>query len=175
MVNFFSVLLIPQEDDEVYLSNIIKKLGKEYHAPIFIPHLTLFGGITIDFDRLKSIIDNVFQNVKSFTIEKTGINQTEAFFKTVFIEFKRDENLSELFKTFSQKTDGRDLSTFKPHISLMYKILPEDEKSKIISKLDIKNEFTIGSVCVVAPKEGDKDFYDVDGWRIIYKKNFIPS
>jgi 2'-5' RNA ligase len=170
--NFFSVLLVPEEKDKNYLSKIIESLADKYSSPVFVPHLTLFGGITINFDELKSIINDVFKNTKPFTIKKTGINQSEAFFKTVFIEFERDEKLSELFKMFSQKTDGRDLSTFKPHISLMYKILPEDEKLKIISGLDIKNEFTIGSVYIVAPKVGDKDFRDVDGWRIVYKKSF---
>ena len=170
MDNFFSVLLIPQKDDKTYLSNIINNLGKDYDAPIFIPHLTLFGGIAIDFNKLKPIIDDVFKNAKPFTIKKLRINQSEAFFKTVFIEFDLDEELKRLFTVLSEKTDKRALSTFKPHISLIYKHMLEEEKLKIIETLNIKNEFEIAKVVICAPKEGDHDFLDIEGWRVFYKK-----
>lgn len=173
MDKFFSVWLVPQKDDEVYLGNIIKNLGEEYDAPIFVPHLTLLGDVTVDFDKLKSIVDDVFQNTKPFTIEKERVNQSEAFFKTVFIEFEKDQKLSELFETISQKTDGRELSTFKPHISLIYKEMPKNERRKIaeqIEQLDVKNEFIINKIVIVAPKKGEEGWYNVEGWRELYVK-----
>ncbi len=139
MNNHFSVWLVPETSDKKYLEKIIEQLAAKYSSPIFVPHLTLLPDTNAGFNELKIAIEQIFKDMRVFKVSVEGINQSEAFFKTVFIEFKRDENLSELFKTFSQKTDGRDLSTFKPHVSLMYKILPENEKLKIISGLDIKN------------------------------------
>ena len=171
MDNLFSVWLVPEEKDKEYLDKIIKNLANEYSSPIFIPHLTLLpNNVNMRIDELKIAIEQSFQNIKPFKIKTERVNQSEAFFKTVFIEFKLEEVLKNLFIEFSQNKFGKDLSTFKPHLSLIYKTLPEEEKLKIIKDLDIKNEFTINSVYVTSPKEGDQDFNDVNGWRIIYQK-----
>ncbi len=169
--NMFSIWLIPDEKDENELSKIVKNLAYRYNSPIFIPHLTLLGNVVISFDDLKSAVDEVFENKKPFTIKEAKLNQSEQFFKTVFIEFELDENLKKFFELLSIKTDKIDIETFKPHISLIYKIMSKEEKLKIIENLDVKNEFTIGRVFISAPKEGDADFMDVRNWRVLYKKS----
>ncbi len=166
-----SVWLVPSEKDETYLSSAIKKLAVDYSAPIFIPHLTLIGDLKINFYDLKSAIDKVFDDKKPFVIKKTKLNQSEQFFKTVFIEFELDDNLKKFFKLLSSKTNNIALETFKPHTSLIYKIMSDEEKFKIIKNINIKNKFIIDRVFIVSPKEGDDDFMDVESWRILYKKN----
>lgn len=170
MDDVLSVWLVPDEEDKKYLGQIIEDLGIRYNAPLFTPHLTLFGDLTIDLENLKAVVNEVFKNVKTFGIKKTRVNQSEKFFKTVFIEFEIDENLTNLFTAISRKTDNRDIYTFKPHLSLIYKIMTEKEKINIIKGLKIKDEFTIGSVYVNAPKKGSNDFMDVKGWRVLYEK-----
>jgi 2'-5' RNA ligase len=173
MNNLLSVYLVPKEKDKEYLDNIIKDLAKKYDSPIFIPHLTLFGDINMDAEELKEAIDRVFENIKPFKIKKTAINQSEAFFKTVFIEFEINDTLKNLFQALSQRTNKQSIDNFKPHISLIYKLMPEEEKLKIIQGLSVKDEYTIGAAYIVAPKARDKDFMDVEGWRILYKKTLI--
>ena len=56
-MNKFSVWLVPQKDDEKYLSNIIEDLGAKYSAPTFTPHLTLLGDVEIELDALQNIVD----------------------------------------------------------------------------------------------------------------------
>jgi len=173
MNNLLSVWLVPAKDDEAYLSKIITDLGAEYNAPLFTPHLTLFGNIDIGLDKLKNVLNEIFADTKAFAIKKTVIGQSEAFFKTVFIEFELNEKLKKLYLTLAEKTDKKDISTFKPHISLIYKTMPKEEKLRTIEKLNIKDEFLIDKIVVNAPKTGDKDFLDVENWRILYKKTFI--
>lgn len=170
MNNLLSVWLVPAKNDNVYLGNIINNLGKEYGSPTFDPHLTLFGNINIETEELKEAIDRVSNKIKPFKIKKTAISQSELFFKTVFIEFELNEELKNLFIALSRKTDNRDIATFKPHISLIYKTMPKEEKLKIIEKLDIKDEFLIDKVVVNAPKKGDKDFLNIESWRALYEK-----
>lgn len=166
----FSVWLVPQKNDEKELSSIIDNLAKENDSPVFTPHLTLIGDTNIGFEDIKSAVDEVFANQKPFTIKTQKVSKSELFFKTVFIEFDVNETLRNLFQTLSQRTDKRSIDNFKPHISLIYKLMPEDEKVKIINSLNIKNEYTIGGVYIVAPKIGEKDFLNVKGWRTLYKK-----
>lgn len=166
----FSVWLVPQKNDEKELTSIIDNLAKENDSPVFTPHLTLIGDTDIGFEDVKSAVDEVFANQPQFKIKAQGLNQSEAFFKTVFIEFEINDTLRNLFQAFSQRTDKRNIDNFKPHISLIYKLMPQDEKVKIINSLNIKDEYTIGGAYIVAPKEGDVDFLDVEGWRTLYKK-----
>ncbi|MFN3655557.1 MAG: hypothetical protein ACK4TO_09610, partial [Candidatus Nitrosotenuis sp.] len=42
----YSVWLEPAIKDAKYISKIIKQLGKKYDAPLFSPHITLYGNIT---------------------------------------------------------------------------------------------------------------------------------
>lgn len=173
MNNLFSVWLVPREKEEKELSKIVKNLTQKYNSPIFIPHLTLLGNVMTSFDDLKLAVDEVFEDKKAFTIRKTKLNQSEQFFKTVFIEFELDDNLKKLFKLLSSRTDNKSLKSFKPHISLIYKILPANEKIKIIKRVSIKNTFIINRIFIVSPKKGDDDFMDVKTWRILYKKNLL--
>lgn len=170
MNNLLSVWLVPAKNDDVYLRDIINNLGKEYGSPTFNPHLTLFPGINIKLNTLKSAINDIFTNVKPFKIKKIKIDQSEAFFKTVFIEFELDEKLKNLYLALTEKINNRDVATFKPHISLMYKIMPEEEKLKIIEKLELKDEFLIDKIVVNAPRFGDKDFLNIENWRELYEK-----
>ncbi len=170
MDDLFSVWLVTQENDEEYLSKMVKDLAHEYQSPTFTPHLTLLGGINSNFEDLKDAIDKTFDTIKPFKIKKTRLNQSELFFKTVFIEFELDENLQNVFTTLSDNTDKGSIEEFKPHISLMYKTMREEEKLKVIEKLSVKDEFLIDSVYIQAPKQGDHDFLNVEGWRIFYKK-----
>ncbi len=171
MDNLFSIWLIPDEKDEKELAKIIEDLAERYNSPVFIPHLTLLGNTMINFEDLKSIVDEVFEDKKPFTIKKTRLNQSEQFFKTVFIEFELDENLKNFFELLSIKADKRNTEKFKPHISLIYKIMPKDEKLRIIKNLDVKSNFTINCVYINAPKQGDTDFLNVEEWRVLYKKS----
>lgn len=173
MKQLLSIWLVPSKNDKKYLQEIVNGLAKEYESPVFVPHLTLFGDITIGFEKLKGTVDEVFRDIKPFKIKKTKQNQSKKFFKTVFIEFEPNENLKNLFIRLSEKTDKRSVENFNPHISLVYKTMTEDKKLKIIQKLTIKDEFKIGSVYVIGPKKGAKDFYDISSWRTLYKNEFV--
>jgi 2'-5' RNA ligase len=175
MNNLFSVWLVPEEKDNEYLRTIVDNLAKQYSSPVFSPHLTLAGSITSSLEEAKNAVDEVFKKTRPFKIRKTKLNQSELFFKTVFIELELDDNLKNLYIAFAEKIKEGDISTFKPHISLIYKLMSEQEKLKIIEKLSIKDEFTIEYVTINAPRAGAKDFMDVEGWRTVYKRNLISS
>lgn len=41
----YSVWLEPSIKDAKYISKIIKQLGRKYGAPLFAPHITVYGNI----------------------------------------------------------------------------------------------------------------------------------
>ncbi len=173
MDNLLSVWLVPAREDEEELTTTVNNLAKEHNSPIFNPHLTLMGDVSTTLEDLQSAIDGVLGNQPPFRIKTQGLDQSEAFFKTVFIKFELNDTLKNLFQALSQRTNKQSIDNFKPHISLMYKLMPEEEKKKIVQSLSAKNEYIIGAAYIVAPKLGDKDFLDVEGWRTLYKKTLI--
>lgn len=169
-MNTFSVWLVPQKEDKEYLDKVIRELAQKYDSPIFIPHITLFVDVKIEEDRLKSATEEIFSGIKPFVVRKKDLNQSDNFFKTVFIEFEQNEIFKKLYDEFSIQVEQRDFSLFKPHLSLIYKDTNEDERLNIIKGLNIKDEFKIGSVII--NRNDSNDYKNVEGWKIVYRKDF---
>ena len=171
MRQLLAVWLVPQDNDKEYLQKIVNDLGEKYNAPLFVPHLTILGDTLIELKDLKQAIDKAFENIKPITIKKTQISQSNIFFKTVFIELEENEMLASVFENLKNNLPEKTDYVFKPHISLLYKIMPEEEKIKIVKNLNIKSEFIIDKVVVNAPKNGDTDFLNIEGWQSLYVKD----
>lgn len=165
----FSVWLVPQKEDKEYLDGIIRELAQKYDSPIFIPHITLFVDVKMAEDRLKSLTEEIFSGIKPFVVRKKDLNQSDNFFKTVFIEFEQNEIFKKLYDEFSIQVEQRDFSLFKPHLSLIYKEINENERLDIVKGLHIKDEFKIGSAMI--NRNDSSDYQNVEGWKIVYIKN----
>lgn len=171
MKDLYSIWLVPQEEDERYLKNIIDDLSLKNDTPSFIPHLTLLGDLRNDPQDLIKIVNEIFENFEEFEVEKISLDYSSMFTKTVFIKVRLDEKLKNLFNNVSSKTDNRSLHIFMPHISLIYKNMPELDKLAIIQNLDIKDKFRIGKAVVVNNKKKTETETDVENWQVIYQKN----
>jgi len=116
---------------------------------------------------IDSIAKEVILNCNSFLVKKSEILQSEELWKTVYIELKMNIQLELIYKNLKKHFEKILKYEFNPHISLIYKILPIQEKIKIINELDIKNEFMINKLVV------QKFFPDVEKWKIVKEYNLI--
>lgn len=156
-------LTFPKSDRE-YLKNIIDGISEKYHAPKFEPHITVYGLIETEINQIDKIA-KVILNQNSFLVKKSEILQSEELWKTVFIELKSNKQMELVHKNFKKYFDKVSKYEFKPHISLIYKILPIEEKMKIINNLDIKNEFQVSKLAI------QKFSLDIKKWKIIKEYN----
>ncbi len=156
-------LTFPKSDRE-YLKNIIDGISEKYHAPKFEPHITVYGLIETEINQIDKIA-KVILNQNSFLVKKSEILQSEELWKTVFIELKSNKQMESVHKNFKKYFDKVSKYEFKPHISLIYKILPIEEKMKIINNLDIKNEFQVSKLAI------QKFSLDIKKWKIIKEYN----
>lgn len=156
-------LTFPKSDRE-YLKNIIDGISEKYHAPKFEPHITVYGLIEAEINQIDKIA-KVILNQNSFLVKKSEILQSEELWKTVFIELKSNKQMELVHKNFKKYFDKVSKYEFKPHISLIYKILPIEEKMKIINNLDIKNEFQVSKLAI------QKFSLDIKKWKIIKEYN----
>ncbi len=162
-----AIWLTFSKKDRDYLKKIIDELAEKYHAPKFEPHITVYGLVDSEMSLIESIAKEVTLNYDSFLVEKSEILQSEELWKTVYMELKMNNQLKLIYKNLKKHFEKIVKYEFNPHISLIYKILPIEEKIKIINKLDIKNEFTVNKLVV------QKFFLDVEKWKIVKEFNLI--
>jgi hypothetical protein len=63
--------------------------------------------------------------------------------------------------------------TFIPHISLMYKDeLSAEDRSNIISKINVPEEFAITGIEIIHPGCDDIEWRDYTKWKVVYHKDF---
>ncbi len=151
--------------DREYLKNIIDEISEKYHAPKFEPHITVYGLIDSEINEIDKIVKEAILSQNSFLVKKSEILQSEELWKTAFIELKSNEQMELIHKNFKKYFDKVSKYEFKPHISLIYKILSIEEKIKIINNLNIKNEFQINKLVI------QKFSPDIKKWKIIKEYN----
>ena len=162
-----AIWLTFSKNDRDYLKKIIDEISEKYNAPKFEPHITVYGLIDSEMRLIDSIAKEVILNCNSFLIKKSEILQSDELWKTVYIELKTNSQLELIHKNLKKHFEKISKYEFKPHISLIYKILPIEEKIKIINELDIKSEFMIKKLVV------QKFFPEVEKWKIVKEYNLI--
>lgn len=147
----------------MYLSEMIRDLSKEYDAPMFQPHCTLYSPVT-DLEKAKDVLDSM--ELHPITVTKTGIGQSDVIWKTVFIKLQNSGELSTLQRDIVSKISAPNPTpySFFPHISLIYKKMPAEDKASIIRKLDMKDSYVMDKIAIV--KTGD----NVESWESAYAK-----
>lgn len=170
-----SIWLVPSEEDEKYLKDIIDELGQKYQAPSFTPHLTTYGDINIEPEIAHQAAKESIKGIQPFTIIVDKLNYTDFFFKTVFIKFRDHETLNAIYQRLKDKLGQHGEYILKPHISLIYKKLNEEKGKEIIQSLNVKNDFTINKIVAVTPGNVEKGWYDVENWQVLFAEKFGSS
>ena len=156
-----SIWLIPTPEDAQYLQAIINNLAATYQAPVFNTHCTLYSPTNLPALEIKKILEQSANNMESFYVKKATISHTENIWKTIFIELLSSPELEQLQQAvISQFPNGQPYE-FLPHISLLYKEMPDKKKDIIIRNLQVKNSFKMDKIA--AMRTGP----NVDNWATV--------
>ena len=161
-----AIWLTFSKSDRDYLKNIIDKISEKYQAPKFEPHITIYGLVDSKISLIESIAKEVALNQNSFLVKKSEILHSEELWKTVFIELKSNQQLESIHNNLKKHFEKISKYKFKPHTSLIYKIMPIEERIKIVKELNVKNEFIISKLAI------QKFFPDIEKWKIVKEYNF---
>ena len=161
-----SIWLIPAREDAQYIQVIIDNLSINYQAPVFSPHCTLYSPIDLPKAELKKILERSAKNMKSFYVKKTMISHTEYIWKTIFIDLLRSSELEQLHQEVISQFQVEQPYKFSPHISLLYKKIPDKKKEDIIRNLQVKNSFKMDKIAAV--RTGP----NVDNWETVVEIPF---
>ena len=154
----YSVWAEPITKDAKYLLQIICKLGKKYHAPMFYPHITVYDGIRSE-SAAKTAIKSC-TDIRKFTINTMNMEFSDDLWKTIFINVEKNQKLKQIHNVIKKNIPNSKYE-FNPHISLIYKKLADSKKQKIIDSLTLKRKFTFDKIAIIA------SYKNVEKWQVI--------
>lgn len=172
----FSVWLIPQQKDNLYLQTLVSTLAVQYNTPTFRPHFTLYFGKTDSLDSVKKVIKRLVtsmgKNAKPIELTINGMDVTPDKFKSLYLTFEPEPELFAWSKQLGTAA-SQDNYIFVPHLSLLYKDMPLSEKRHI--KEQIEPTIRLSSVTfdqIELIREDDPD--NVNRWVSVYRLALAP-
>ena len=157
----YAIWFLFNKKDTLYLEKIINDLSLDFDSPKFIPHVTVYGVVNLEYAIVEQAVKNSIQKVKPFKVKQIGIKSLKIIWNSLFIDLEKNKELFLINNKLNHSLKEFDKKQFLPHVSLMYKILNKTEKLKTIKKLEIKDNFLIDKIAILKFSE------DVSQWKII--------
>jgi hypothetical protein len=132
--------LMPETQARECFVSIIEKLAFRFHAPIFDPHVTLVGAIAND-DKTRRVFRDLIVAPK-YELEIEGIHFSERYTQTLFVRFHLSDELRELRRALGQALGLEIADDLDPHLSLLYKEMPQPQLEELTRSIMIPFERT---------------------------------
>ena len=161
--------LAPAKDERELFSEIIRILGKQFDAPTFDPHLTVF----VD-GKSEQAPAKVLQQIRAAPVRMIvrGIGFSAKFTKTLFVRFKPNRALEKLVVQVARSTESRSKSVRDPHVSLLYKKIPAPTQKELASTIRLSfREVVFDSLVAIHCILPVRDRADVEAWRPVAMKS----
>jgi len=169
MIKNISFWLVPADEDAIALQKIVNEICFKYKTPVFVPHLTIWGGINMEEQKAIEIANNIAKELKQFLVEINKIDITPNFLKSVFLQIKNNNDLQLIYNNFRQQLSPSDY-ILNPHVSLVYGNLSDKIKKEIIEIAEenniVKNkQIRINGIIICACSKNGWE--DVENWEIL--------
>jgi 2'-5' RNA ligase len=161
--------LMPADPERELFCDIIRILCKQFDASNFDPHLT----VLVTKEDRESPAD-VLNQIKASPIRLSvgGVGFADEFTKTLFVRMEPNKALEELIVDLGRAAKSRTESVDDPHVSLLYKKLPESVKKELASTLKLPfQEVTFDSIKAVRCDLPVQSSADVEAWEVVATKS----
>ena len=142
----YSLWFIPDEPQEkLRLQEAISRLATDFAGPLFVPHVTLVGGVPGDLPTMQVQAARLAKTLKPFNVVLGEVQWRSAFFQSFFMTVKATPKLLEA-RRLAETVFGAEPLPFSPHLSLFY-----GEKS-IVEKQRMRAQITVAPFTFEASK-----------------------
>ena len=161
--------LLPAKPERDLFCEIVRILRKEFRAPDFDPHLTLFVST-----KSHESPEKVLRQVRAHPIKLNirGVAFSAKFTKTLFIRFKSSPALKRLAVDLGRAAKCSTKGPKDPHVSLLYQKIPRRVKKELarVIKLPFRSA-RFDSIAAVRLTVPVRNRADVTKWKIVAKKS----
>ena len=152
------------------LSAIIKGLAMRFDAPVFEPHVTVFTTAASDRDPAETL--EQLRLDRTFQLSVRGLDCSDEFTKTLFIQFEPDAGLSRLSEDLRGASGSESECELNPHLSLIYKDMSPHAKQELAGQIYIPfSEIAFDLIKAVLSPAEIKSHEDVEAWRTVAERN----
>jgi 2'-5' RNA ligase len=167
-----SVWLVPKEEQEEELRDVINELAERYESNGFIPHITVyFPGNSIDPKEVIRVVKDEIKGVKPIKVKGKSVGFSDEFTQTMYVAYKESDNLVVLYKRLKEHWDNTCVYKLNPHLSLAYSHkMSEEDKKREAERINYPQELVLNRIMVVVKDGGiiaeEKDILD---WRVEFE------
>ncbi len=120
-MNFcWSVWLVPHPKKKSKYQELINLFCNRYGSPIFNPHVTLYGRLSIDPESTFPFFDKLITDYQNFNLNPKKLKLDTPPWKSLIITFNENTLLNEFQKEINYTLKGSHEYIFEPHLSLAY-------------------------------------------------------
>jgi 2'-5' RNA ligase len=149
------------------LSAIIRRLAQDLDAVDFEPHVTLFCGRSSD-EEANATARGIAAEFAPITLTPERLAYTDLFTKTLFVQFEDSAIARQMFEAARRSYAHPSDYVFNPHLSLLYKKLPEARQRALCDTLDLpKGVYQFDRVRMIETELPIEDDGPVRHWRIV--------
>jgi len=132
----FTLWLVPREPLRSTLSAIIRRLAADLDAVEFEPHVTVFCGPSTE-EEARATATAIAARLSPIELTAAGLDYTDRYTKTLFVQFEESAVARWMFEAARDGYSSRSDYTFNPHLSLLYKTLPEMKQNELCRTLEV--------------------------------------
>lgn len=160
--------LFPARDKRELFCDIVRILYKQFDAPNFHPHLTVFA-TKEDRQSPRKILNQM--RSAPVRLRVRGVGFSSQFRKTLFVRFVPSKPLDKLVVDLARATKSRAKLVRDPHLSLLYKNIPVAIKKELARTIKLPfREVNFDSIAAVRCVSPIKLKADVEAWRVVARK-----
>ena len=146
---------------------MINDLARRRDAPVFEPHVTIHVGAD-RADAAKNVLGAAARECKLIGLKPLGIDQSDEFIKTLFVQFAMSAELSKINGIIRKAANDSSQYELKPHLSLLYKNLAVATRCELAASINIPLvEVTFDAIKAVRSVSPTEYGADVEAWHVV--------
>ena len=159
--------LIPSEPAHGFFQRMINDLARRCDAPVFEPHVTIHVGAD-RADAAENALGAAARECKLIGLKPLGIDQSNEFIKTLFVQFAMSAELSKINGIIREAANDWSQFELKPHLSLLYKNLLVAIRNELAASINVPlSEVTFDAIKAVRCVSPAESRADVEAWHVV--------
>jgi putative hydrolase of the HAD superfamily len=159
--------LIPSEPAHSFFQRIINDLARRCDAPVFEPHATIHVGAD-RADAAEKALGDVARECKRIGLTPLGIDQSDEFIKTLFVQFVMSAELLKINEIIRNAAHDPSQYELKPHLSLLYKNLAAATRRELAASINVPlSEVIFDAIKAVRCVSPTQSRADVEAWHLV--------
>lgn len=127
-------LLLPGEVRSRYAA-LIETLSRRHDTPRFEPHVTLLGDLRGEEQELGALTRDLARRLEPFEMRLLDAGYLDEYYRCLFVLAAHSRPLLHAHDEARRQFCRRLEPDFMPHLSLMYGLLGEEDKKKILEQI----------------------------------------